>query len=287
MYEDFLDVENQDFSNADRKKRGGKLIEGLKKAGEFTPAGMLAKGVKTLGEERRKAKGEKREAEAKAEAEKRAFKLEKIRARQEAKKERIAGRKEFRLSGQKGAGLRDLVGAGSRIISEAKAKGIPPELMGAQIVASPEAQERLTNYVEKQGEKPMDTPEGLAVQATELRENQIQQRLSTPPIMATTPEQAEEQLIEEEYQEDYIPEILETGDEDEFSNYVDPATWCSARMVAFSPFAQDMLKAQREKTEIDNLENDVLDLFNGKKKQDTSFFILVLIILAFVIVANK
>ena len=58
-------------------------------------------------------------------------------------------------------------------------------------------------------------------------------------------------------------------------------------MVAFSPFAQDMLKAQREKTEMDNLEDDVLDLFNGKKKQDTSFFILVLIILAFVIVANK
>lgn len=287
MYEDFLDVENQDFSNADRKKRGGKLIEGLKKAGEFTPAGMIAKGVKELGEQRRKAKGEKREAEAKAEADKRAFKLEKIRARQEAKKERIAGRKEFRLSGQKGAGLRDLVGAGSRIISEAKAKGIPPEVMGAQIVASPEAQERLTNYVESQGAKPMDTPEGLAVQATELRENQIQNRLITPPIMATSPEEAEQQLIEEEYQEDYIPEILETGDEDEFSNYVDPATWCSARMVAFSPFAQDMLKAQREKTEIDNLENDVLDLFNGKKKQDTSFFILVLIILAFVIVANK
>ena len=133
----------------------------------------------------------------------------------------------------------------------------------------------------------MDTPEGLAVQATELREQQIQTRLSTPPITAISPEQAEQQLIEEEYQEDYIPEIVETGDEDEFSNYVDPATWCSARMVAFSPFAQDMLKAQREKTEMDNLEDDVLDLFNGKKKQDTSFFILVLIILAFVIVANK
>lgn len=287
MYEDFLDVENQDFSNADRKRRGGKLIAGLKKAGEFTPAGMLAKGVKTLGEERRKNMKEKAEAKAKETADKRAFKLEKIRARQEAKKERIAGRKEFRLSGQKGAGLRDLVGAGSRIVSEAKAKGIPPEVMGAQIVASPEAQERLTNYVEKMGAQPMDSPEKLAVQATELREQQIQQRLTTPPIMATTPEQAEEQLIDEEYQEDYIPEILETEDEDEFSNYVDPATWCSARMVAFSPFAQDMLRTQREKTEMDNLENDVLDMFKGKKKQDSSFIILVLIILAFVIVANK
>ena len=287
MYEDFLDVENQDFSNADRKRRGGKLIASLKKAGEFTPAGMIAKGVKTLGEERRKNMKEKAEAKAKETADKRAFKLEKIRARQEAKKERIAGRKEFRLSGQKGAGLRDLVGAGSRIISEAKAKGIPPEVMGAQIVASPEAQERLTNYVEKMGAQPMDTPEGLAVQATELRENQIQQRLTTPPITAISPEQAEEQLIEEEYQEDYIPEILETEDEDEFSNYVDPATWCSARMVAFSPFAQDMLRTQREKTEMDNLEDDILDMFKGKKKQDSSFIILVLIILAFVIVANK
>ena len=287
MYEDFLDVENQDFSNADRKRRGGKLIAGLKKAGEFTPAGMIAKGVKTLGEERRKNMKEKAEAKAKETADKRAFKLEKIRARQEAKKERIAGRKEFRLSGQKGAGLRDLVGAGSRIVSEAKAKGIPPEVMGAQIVASPEAQERLTNYVEKMGAQPMDSPEKLAVQATELRENQIQQRLSTPPITAINAEDAENQLIEEEYQEDYIPEILETEDEDEFSNYVDPATWCSARMVAFSPFAQDMLRTQREKTEMDNLEDDILDMFKGKKKQDSSFIILVLIILAFVIVANK
>lgn len=288
-YENFLDTEGTDFSNANgERKRGGKFLQGLKKAGEFTPAGMLAKGVKTLGEERRKAKTEKSEREAKETAEKRAFKLEKIRARQEAKKERIAGRKEFRLSGQKGAGLRDLIGAGSRIISEAKAKGIPPEVMGAQIVSSPEAQERLTNYVERMGEQPAGSPEMLAVQATELREQQIQQRMMTPPITATTPEEVETQMIDEEYQEDYIPEILETGDEDEFSNYVDPATWCSARMVAFSPFAQDMLRAQTEKNEMENMEDEVLDFFGKKnKKQDYTFFILVVIILAFVILGNK
>jgi len=287
-YENFLDTEGTDFSNASGRKRGAKLLQGLKKAGEFTPAGILAKGVKTLGEERRKNLKERSEAKAKETAEKRAFKLEKIRARQEAKKERIAGRKEFRLSGQKGAGLRDLVGAGSRIVSEARAKGVPPEVMGAQIVASPEAQERLTNYVERMGEQPAGSPERLAVQATELREQQIQQRMMTPPITATTPEIMEEQIIEEEYQEDYIPEIMETGDEDEFSNYVDPATWCSARMVAFSPFAQDMLRAQAEKNEMDNMEDEVMDFFGKKnKKQDYSFFILVVIILAFVILGNK
>jgi hypothetical protein len=284
-YENFLDTEGTDFSNANgERKRGGKLFQGLKTAGEMTPAGMLLKGAKNLNEQRQKNKKEKIERETKEKADERAFKLEKIRARQESKKERIAGRKEFRLSGQKGAGLRDLIGAGSRIISEAKAKGVPPEIMGAQIVASPEAQERLTNYVEKMGQQPAGSPEKLAVQATELREQQIQQRMMTPPIMATTPEEVETQMIDEEYQEDYIPEVLENGDEDEFSNYVDPATWCSARMVAFSPFAQDMLRSQTEKNEMENMENEVMDFFGKKdKNQDYTFFYLVIIILAFVI----
>jgi hypothetical protein len=60
-------------------------------------------------------------------------------------------------------------------------------------------------------------------------------------------------------------------------------------MVAFSPFAQDMLRAQAEKNEMENMENEVMDFF-GKKKdknQDYTFIYLVIIILAFVIFGKK
>lgn len=272
-YENYLDVENSDFNNA-----SGKFKDKLKKVAGYTPVGLAIKGEKKLMESAKKGLEKRQERKKEALSEKRKYELEKIHAKQEAKLARIEARKERKLNPMRGQGFRDIIQAGANIVKEAGARGVKPEVMGAQIVSSDEAQTRLTNYVSKMGEKPAGTPEELAVQAVGLRENQINERLTMPPVTATTPEDAEGQLLSEEYQEDYIPEIMETGDEENFSNYVDPATWCASRMVAFSPFAQNILKEQREKSEMDNFADDIMDNF-GKKDDNTILFVVLIVIL--------
>jgi len=41
----------------------------------------------------------------------------------------------------------------------------------------------------------------------------------------------EYQLLEEEFENEYLPEVNETGDLEGFCNFVDPATWAAAKKI--------------------------------------------------------
>jgi hypothetical protein len=170
---------------------------------------------------------------------------ERVKARQErkgaAQELRINARKESKLAriASKGGTPAELLqvdkgsvqNANAKIDNVAMEQGVEPAAIGAAIVESPKAQERLTNYVIKQGETPMTDPYELAAQAAAMRTMQVGQAMQEPPYLTEDPGEMEYQLLNEEYENEYLPEVNETGDLEGFSNFVDPATWAAAKKI--------------------------------------------------------
>jgi hypothetical protein len=121
--------------------------------------------------------------------------------------------------------------ASAKINQVAMEQQVEPAAISGAIVESPKAQERLTNYVIKQGETPMVDPYELAAQAAAMRQMQITQAMNEPPFNTEEPADMEYNLLEEEYENEYLPEVNETGDLEGFSNFVDPATWAAAKKI--------------------------------------------------------
>ena len=172
-------------------------------------------------------------------------KTERVKARQErkgaAQELRINARKESKLAriASKGGAPAELLqvdkgsvqNAAAKIDSVAMEQQVEPAAISGAIVESPKAQERLTNYVIKQGETPMTDPYELAAQAAAMRTMQVGQAMQEPPYLTEDPGEMEYQLLDEEYNNEYLPEVNETGDLEGFSNFVDPATWAAAKKI--------------------------------------------------------
>jgi hypothetical protein len=184
-------------------------------------------------------------ARAGRQATRQSARTERVKARQDrkagAQELRINARKESklaRIAGRAGAPAEIMqVDKGSIPTAEAKIdkvameQQVEPAAISAAIVENPKAQERLTNYVMKQGETPMVDPYALAAQASTIRQMQINQAMQEPPFLTEDPNQMEYNLLEEEYENEYLPEVNETGDLEGFSNFVDPATWAAAKKI--------------------------------------------------------
>jgi hypothetical protein len=121
--------------------------------------------------------------------------------------------------------------AAAKIDKVAIEQQVEPAAIAAGIAESPKAQERLTNYVIKQGETPMTDPLELAAQAAAIRQMQVGQAMQEPPYLTEEPMEMEYQLLEEEFENEYLPEVNETGDLEGFCNFVDPATWAAAKKI--------------------------------------------------------
>lgn len=184
-------------------------------------------------------------ARAERQATRQGAKTERVKARQERKgasqEIRINARKESKLAktaGKYGAPAEllnvdksSMPTAAAKIDQVARDQGVEPEAIGAAIVESPKAQERLTNYVIKQGQTPSTDPLELAVQASNIRQMQVGQAMQEPPYLTEEPTEMEYQLLEEEFENEYLPEVNETGDLEGFCNFVDPATWAAAKKI--------------------------------------------------------
>jgi hypothetical protein len=160
-----------------------------------------------------------------------AAQMARISARKESKLARIAGR-----SGQPAELLSvektSVPTAAAKIDTVAMEQQIEPAAVAGGIIESPKAQERLTNYIIKQGETPSADPYELAAQAAAMRQIQVSQAMQEPPYLTEDPTEMEYQLLEEEFENEYLPEVNETGDLDGFSNFVDPATWAAAKKIS-------------------------------------------------------
>ena len=77
----------------------------------------------------------------------------------------------------------------------------------------------------------MTDPLELAAQAAAMRQMQVGQAMQEPPYLTEEPLEMEYQLLEEEFENEYLPEVNETGDLEGFSNFVDPATWAAAKKI--------------------------------------------------------
>lgn len=192
-----------------------------------------AQGRKTAARKSAKvARAAARTARAQARQERKApVQLARIAARKESKLARIAGRVPLAqelLQIDKSS----LENAGAKIDIAAQEKSIEPAAMAAGIVESPIAQQRLTNYVLEKGNPPMEDPIELAQQAYNLRQMEVAQAMAEPPYMTEDPAEMEYQLMEEEYNNKYLPEVNESGDLQGFSNFVDPATWAATKKIA-------------------------------------------------------
>lgn len=156
--------------------------------------------------------------------------LARISARKESKLARIAGR----------SGSSELLNvdktsmptAAAKIDNVALEQQVEPAAIAAGIVESPNAQTRLTNYVIEKGNTPMQDPIELAQQAYNLRQMEVSQAMQEPPYMTEDPNEMEYQLMEEEYNSQYLPEVNESGDLENFENFVDPATWAATKKIA-------------------------------------------------------
>jgi len=154
---------------------------------------------------------------------------------------RISARKESklaRIAGKYGAPAEllnvdksSMPTAAAKIDQVAMEQQVEPAAISAAIIESPKAQERLQNYVIKQGETPMSDPYELAAQAAAMRQMEVGAALQEPPYLTEDPAEMEYQLMEEEYNNEYLPEVNETGDLEGFSNFVDPATWAAAKKI--------------------------------------------------------
>lgn len=184
-------------------------------------------------------------AKAGRQATRQGAKTERVKTRQErkagAQEIRIAARKESklaRIAGRTGAPAElmqvdktSIPNADAKINAVAMEQQIEPAAVAAGIVENPKAQERLTNYVIKRGETPSPDPMELAAQAANMRQMQVSQAMQEPPFLTEDPNELEYQLLEEEYENEYLPEVNETGDMDGFCNFVDPATWAAAKKI--------------------------------------------------------
>jgi hypothetical protein len=184
-------------------------------------------------------------ARAGRQATRQAAKTERVKARQErkgaAQELRINARKESKLAriASKGGTPAELLqvdkgsvqNAGAKIDNVAMEQGVEPAAVSAAIIESPKAQARLQNYVMKQGETPAADPYELAAQAAAMRTMEVGQAMQEPPYLTEDPGEMEYQLLEEEYNNEYLPEVNETGDLEGFSNFVDPATWAAAKKI--------------------------------------------------------
>lgn len=192
------------------------------------------------------AQGRRKAAKKSARIARQTKKLGRTQARQERKGSvqlaRIAKRKESKLARIAGSSPQtsellqvdktSIPTASAKIEQAALEQGIEPSAMAAGIVTSPIAQQRLINYVIEKGNPPMEDPIELAQQAYNLRQMEIGQAMAEPPYMTEDPAEMEYQLMEEEYNSQYLPEVNETGDLENFSNFVDPATWAATKKIA-------------------------------------------------------
>jgi hypothetical protein len=159
-----------------------------------------------------------------------------------AQEMRITARKESklaRIAGKYGAPPAELLNvdktsvptAAAKIDAVAMEQQVEPAAIAAGIIESPKAQERLTNYIIKRGETPSPDPMELAQQAAYMRQMEVSQAMQEPPFNTEDPAAMEYELLEEEYNNEYLPEVNETGDLEGFSNFVDPATWAAAKKI--------------------------------------------------------
>lgn len=185
-------------------------------------------------------------AKTQRQATRQANKTERTKARQErkgaAQEMRIQKRSESklaRIAGKYGAPPAELLNvdktsvptAAAKIDAVAMEQQVEPAAIAAGIIESPKAQERLTNYIIKRGETPSPDPIELAQQAAAMRQMEVSQAMQEPPFNTEDPAQMEYELLEEEYNNEYLPEVNETGDLEGFSNFVDPATWAAAKKI--------------------------------------------------------
>lgn len=170
-------------------------------------------------------------------------------ARTQARQERKGAAQEMRIAARKESKLARIAGkfgapaelmqvdktsvptAAAKIDAVAMEQQTEPAAIAAGIIESPKAQERLTNYVIKRGETPSPDPMELAQQAAAMRQMEVSQAMQEPPYLTEDPAEMEYQLLEEEYNNEYLPEVNETGDLEGFSNFVDPATWAAAKKI--------------------------------------------------------
>lgn len=185
-------------------------------------------------------------AKTQRQATRQANKTERTKARQErkgaAQEMRIQKRSESklaRIAGKYGAPPAELLNvdktsvptAAAKIDAVAMEQQVEPAAIAAGIIESPKAQERLTNYIIKRGETPSPDPMELAQQAAFMRQMEVSQAMQEPPFNTEDPAAMEYELLEEEYNNEYLPEVNETGDLEGFSNFVDPATWAAAKKI--------------------------------------------------------
>ena len=135
---------------------------------------------------------------------------------------RIQARKEVKLMKLGNAPVQE---AQNQIQQQALATGSTPQEVATQILENPKAQTRLQSYVQSSGMEPASDPMQLAQQAQTIRQGEIFARMEEPSYQSMRPEEVENELIQEEYDNNYLPEVLSTEDYENFSNFVDPATW--------------------------------------------------------------
>jgi hypothetical protein len=160
-------------------------------------------------------------------------------AAQEMRIQKRSESKLARIAGKYGAPPAELLNvdktsvptAAAKIDAVAMEQQVEPAAIAAGIIESPKAQERLTNYIIKRGETPSPDPMELAQQAAYMRQMEVSQAMQEPPFNTEDPAEMEYQLLEEEFENEYLPEVNGTGDLEGFSNFVDPATWAAAKKI--------------------------------------------------------
>lgn len=157
--------------------------------------------------------------------------MARIQARKESKLARIAGRTAAPTE-LLNVDKNSIPTAGAKIDQLAMEQQVQPAAVAAGIVESPAAMVRLKNYVIDKGNSPSEDPIELAQQAYNLRTMEVNQAMNEPPYMTEDPGEMEYQLLEEEYNSQYLPEVNETGDLEGFENFVDPATWAATKKIA-------------------------------------------------------
>ena len=157
--------------------------------------------------------------------------MARIQARKESKLARIAGRTAAPTE-LLNVDKNSIPTAGAKIDQVAMEQQVQPAAIAAGIVESPAAMVRLKNYVIDKGNSPSEDPIELAQQAYNLRTMEVNQAMNEPPYMTEDPGEMEYQLLEEEYNSQYLPEVNETGDLEGFENFVDPATWAATKKIA-------------------------------------------------------
>jgi len=274
----FDSFDNLSDAQKDRRER---FKKGLKGALDYTPIGIAKKAV-DIGEKSIEARQKRKEQRA---ADKKELSLAKIAAKKARAEARAQGKiATAPIKAQKFANILD---AGRSIAANAMQAGGRPSDGAREVLSSPESIDRLQTYVSKMGETPQQNPALLSQQALRLRSEQVEARRNELPRDVDSDEEAEDKLLDYEYNEEYLPETEETGDYLEFSNFVDPDTWAAARILANDEAAFSSFAGEYEGMDEEDLFSGFDDF--GRKKKDNNFLILLLLLvgLYFLLFAKK